>query len=98
MQVDSLDNISNEVLDTLRDKYKDDPNIRINDDRESLSFGKTRDYFLISKDDSNITDIESFEWTFIWIGNNLWQYRFLNVHCKSGSGWVDPLKLLNELL
>jgi hypothetical protein len=98
MQVDSLDNISNKVLDTLRDKYKDDPNIRINDDRKSLSFGKSREYFLISKDTADIRDVESLEWTFIWIGSNLWQYRFLNVHCNTKQGWVDPLELLNSLL
>lgn len=95
MKVTSLDNIDQKVLDTLVEKYKDDPKYKVLDDRKKLSFNKPREYFLICKYRKGVWDRE---WTFIWIGDNLWQFSYLNTECMSRSKWVSPVELLNKLL
>lgn len=95
MEVTSVDNISQEVLDTLVERYKDDPKYRLIDDRKTISLGKPREYFLISNDGLGRRDLE---WTFIWIGKNLWQFRYLNTQCSHKSKWENPLDILNNLL
>lgn len=94
MKIESLDNISNEVLDEIVRKYGDNPNYRVLDDRKKISFGKPREYFLFS----NYKGRGEMEWTFIWIGNNLWQFSYVNTLCKSEAKWKDPLIILNEEL
>tara|TARA_R110000824_G_scaffold106610_4_gene251987 strand:- start:6248 stop:6541 length:294 start_codon:yes stop_codon:yes gene_type:complete len=93
LQIHSLDNISDTVLDYIKRKFTD-KGYTISDEREKLSFGKAREYFLFS----NRNKRDETEWTFIWIGNNLWQFSYLNTNCKSKASWVNPLELLNELL
>lgn len=94
MQVTSVDNIDNKVLDKLKELYQGVDQYRVVDNRERLSFGKRREYFLIS----NHQDRGDVEWTFIWIGKNLWQFTYCNVQCMSEAKWKNPLDLLNELL
>lgn len=94
MVVTSVDNISQEVLDTLVEKYGNDPKYRISDERKQISFGKPREYFLIS----NHAKRSDLEWTFIWIGDNLWQYSYLNTQCNSIGKWESPIDILNKLL
>ena len=94
MKLTSLENIPEKVLDTLVEKYGNDPNYRVNDDRARLSFGKRREYFLIS----NHLNRASLEWTFIWIDNGLWQFRYLNTQCGQKVAWENPLDILNKLL
>jgi hypothetical protein len=94
MEIQSLDNISEKVLDALAEKYKDDPTIKVMDERKILSFGKPREYFLI-RNHNRRADLE---WTFIWIGDNLWQFSYMNTQCGQKASWVDPLTLLNSLL
>jgi hypothetical protein len=96
MKVTSLDNINQKVLDALVEKYKDDPIYRISDERKSLSFGKPREYFLIANDGRGRNSNP--EWTFIWIGDNLWQFRYINTQCNSKSKWENPIDILNKLL
>ena len=96
MEVKSLDNIPSKVLDMLVEKYRDDDQFRINDDRTKQSHGEAREYFLISK--KSIFFEDPLEYTFIWIGKNLWQFTYLNTGCKREGIWRDPLEVLNELL
>ena len=91
MILTSLDNIPDSVLDKLVELYASDPKYRIVDERLKISFDKPAEYFLLEKKGS-------IEITFIWIHNNLWQYRYLNESCSSTANWKDPLQLLNELL
>lgn len=92
----TLNNIPEEVLDTLRDKYSDAPYFRVNDDRDRVAFNRRRGYFLISKDHSK--GESTIEFTFIWIDNNIWQIRFLNTGCSENGVEFDPLATINELL
>lgn len=94
MVLESLDNISDDVLDLIKLKFSDKGSYRVLDDRKILSFGKPREYFLFS----NFRGRGNLEWCFIWIGKNLWQFTYLNTECMSKGGWVNPLDLLNELL
>lgn len=94
--VNSLDNISNTMLDFIKDKFKDREGYRIIDDRDSTSFGKRREYFLLSN--NSLNNRARIEWSFIWIGNNLWQFNYCNTNCNSQANWKNPLDLLNELL
>lgn len=93
--VTSLDNISNDVLDKLAATYIGDPNYKVLDERKVTSFGEPREYFLISRVEK---DTQTGVYTFIWIHNNLWRYRYLNTECGTVGGWVDPLLILNNLL
>jgi len=92
-----IDNIDQKVLDILVEKYKDDPNYFISDERKTLSFDKPREYFLIRKQPLAAMQ-DGVEFTFIWIGDNLWQYRYLNTKCRSQSKWINPTELLNSLI
>lgn len=92
-QLNELDNISNTALDFIKKKFSN-KGYRILDERETLSFGKPKEYFLFS----NHIDRAEVEWAFIWIGGNLWQFRYLNTKCMSKPSWVNPLELLNDLL
>lgn len=94
MVVESVDNISQKVLDTLVEKYGSNPEYRVVDERTKMSFGKSREYFLIS----NYVKRRDYEWTFIWIGDNLWQYSYLNTRCTSFGKWESPIDILNKLL
>lgn len=98
LQVTEVDNISKEVLDFLAEKYTNNPAFRIQDDRESRAINRKEGYFLISTASANIRKLDSIEFTFIWIGNHLWQYTYLNVHCMQQSNWEDPVSILNKLL
>ncbi len=91
MILTSLDNIPDNVLDKLVELYDSDPKYRIVDERLKISFDKPAEYFLLENKGS-------IEITFIWIHNNLLQYRYLNESCSSTANWKDPLQLLNELL
>lgn len=94
MEVKSLDNIPEKVLDTLVQKYGNDPKYRVRDERKQISFGKPREYFLIS----NHLNIDHLRWTFIWIDNGLWQFNYLNPQCGNKVTWENPLDILNNLL
>lgn len=96
MKVKSLDNISDEVLDILAEKYKDDDQFRVTDDRTRQSNGKAREYFLIAR--RSLIFGDPLEYTFIWISKNLWQFTYLNTGCNREGIWRDPLEILNELL
>lgn len=98
MRVESLDNISDEVLDYLRDTYQHKKGFRVNDDRKGKLGREDRNYFLINNDGRSLKDTDGVEYTFIWIDNNLWQYRFVNVYVSSKGLWKSPLQVLNELL
>lgn len=52
-------------------------------------------YFLFSKGTSGT---EGFEFTFIWIGDFLWQYKYFNSSCTAINHWINPDDLLNKLL
>lgn len=91
----TVDNISKETLDKLVELYKDKKGFRINDDRETLIGGKPREYFLIGYENREVSGVE---FTFIWIGSNLWQFRYCNIHCGTEANWKNPQELLNELL
>ena len=95
-QIKSLENISSETLDKIVEKYKDNKGFRINDDRERISRGKKSGYFLFANNSMGMN--KTVEWTFIWIGCNLWQFRYCNTSCTSTASWKNPLDLLNELL
>jgi len=95
--ITSLDNISDKDLDKIKEKYKDHKGYVIRDERKELSFGKPKEYFLFGSADRSIHE-NDIEFTFIWIKNNLWQYRYLNIHCSEKAAWINPLALLNELL
>lgn len=90
-----IDNISEEVLDQLAEKYTDHDEFTVLDERKKLSFGEPREYFLIRK---NLKTISGVEYCFIWIGCNLWQFSYVNTACKSEGTWKNPIELLNELL
>ena len=90
MQVESLDNISNEVLDLIKSKFGNNPEYSVIDNRGEVVFGKKRKYFLFSCGRDNFT--------YIWINNNLWQYRFCNIKCSQIALWENPLDILNKLL
>lgn len=94
MVVTSVDNIDQKVLDALVEKYGNDPDYRVTDERKTLSFGKPREYFLISTHANR----SNLEWTFIWIGDNLWQFSYLNTECKHIGKWESPIDILNKLL
>ena len=96
MKVDSLENIPEKVLDALAEKYGDNPAYRVTDERANISLGKRREYFLISNDGRTRKGFGA-EWTFIWIDNGLWQFRYLNTQ-PNKARWVNPLELLNSLL
>lgn len=98
LKADSLDNINSKVLDYLVKTYKDDKNYRIMDERKTISFSEKREYFLFSKLGQGINEPLSVEFTFIWIGPNLWKFSYLNIHCTNRANWVDPLILLNDLI
>jgi len=98
MKVTSLDNIDDKILDRLVKLYKDDSKIRITDERKKLTFGNAvRGYFLIGCNEA-LTSTSDIGFTFIWIHNNLWQYNYINVHCKDRGQWINPIELLNKLL
>lgn len=94
IELKSLENISNEVLDKIVELYGDNPQYRVLDERKKTVFNKPREYFLFA----NHSDREYVEWTFIWIGNNLWQFTYSNALCKTKPQWRNPLELLNEQL
>ena len=95
-ELKSVDNIDNEILDKLVKLYGKNKSIVIYDDRKTDSFGKPREYFLIRN--KTFMDENQMEWSFIWIGNNLWQFSYCNIHCKTEGHWKNPVDLLNELL
>lgn len=94
----TVDNISNETLDLLKAKYEGVTGFRINDDRKTISFGKPKEYFLIEYRETQKANAYTPEFCFIWIGTNLWQFRYTNVFCTSAPHWVNPTTLLNNLL
>jgi len=96
--VGSLDNIDEEVLDKLAELYKDEDGFYVTDERKTLSFGKPRGYFLLRRKFRYDSGLSDKEYCFIWIGRNLWQFSYINVHYKDGGLWEDPLILLNKLL
>lgn len=96
--VSSVDNIDSKVLDKLKELYSNKDGYRIVDDREKEAFGRKREYFLIARVVSVKEPEDRFEFTFIWIGKNLWQYRYLNTRCTEKSNWITPSELLNNLL
>jgi len=98
MIITSIDNISEEVLDLLKLKYSDENLFSIIDNRKKISLGKKQEYFLLQKKPDYTLDSDDIEYTFIWIGNNIWQYTFLNINCTTQGLWRDPLKILNNLL
>lgn len=89
MKLKKLDNISDEILDKIKNKYQNNSNYRVID---KLSTFKKERYFLFSNHKSRA----ELEWTFIWIGPNLWQFSYLNTHCVSKGLWKSPLEILNE--
>lgn len=97
-KLESLDNITDEVLDLIVEKLGDKSGIRVLDDRETITFEKKREYFLVSNNGISMRRHESVEWTFIWIGKNLWQFTYCNTLCMREDNWKNPLDLLNELL
>lgn len=99
MKLNSLDNISDKVLDKLALDYSNEDGFRITDQRKTFSHGKPRGYFLISRETYNFSSSDRLvDFTFIWINNNLWQYNYLNVNCNKIGKWEDPLELLNKLI
>jgi len=96
IKIKNLDNITNETLDLIVEKFQNNICYRINDDRKTISFEKEREYFLFSNSGFGMDKHQEF--TFIWIGKNLWQFRYTNVECTSKGYWKNPLELLNELL
>lgn len=95
-KLENLDNITDETLDLIVEKFKNNKQFRIVDDRKKIVFDKPREYFLFANSGFNMN--RSLEWTFIWIGKNLWQFRYCNTECNYKSSWKNPLDLLNELL
>jgi len=94
MKVTTLENISEEVLDYIKDNLS--VKYRVSDKRASIIFGKRREYFLFSND--SMSRNENVEWCFIWIDNGLWQFSYCNTLCSTEPNWKNPLDLLNELL
>lgn len=93
--VKTLDNIDDKILDSIKEKFGKRQGYRISDDRLSKhGNGDFREYFLFACDSENI----GYDFTFIWISNNIWQYRYENIYCKQKAHWIDPLLLLNNLL
>lgn len=84
-----VDNISNEILDRLKELYEGNDAFKVIDDRDN------REYFMIRFEDKSNTSVL---FTFIWIGNNLWQYKFINVHATTNGNWINPEKLLYKLV
>ena len=99
----SLDNIPEEYLDRIKELYLDDnQKYNISDERKEICAfkRKSREYFLFSNCGPGISFFKNdtrIEFTFIWIENNLWQFRYLNPH-TSESNWENPVDLLNKLL
>lgn len=91
----SVDNINNSTLDKLHVTYKKRKGFKVVDHRLTISSGKPREYFLLRYFGDKNTEIE---FTFIWVGPNLWQYKYLNKRCITGANWIDPEILLNQLL
>ena len=94
MEVQSLENIPNKVLDRIVELYSNDDNFRVIDERELLRCGEKKEYFLFAKD-KNFGDLQ---WCFIWISNNIWQFSFGNPSCSHSPEWQNPLDILNEHL
>lgn len=97
ISINSLDNISETMLDFIKKKFDNNPNFRIIDDRKTISFGKPKEYFLFANNSANGLRA-NLEFTFIWIGGNLWQFSYCNTECLTKPSWKNPLDLLNELL
>ena len=95
IKIESIDNISNEVLDLLKEKLEGKSAYRVNDDRQQIVYGKKREYFLIAND--RVLN-DGIEWTLIWIGRNLWQYRYCNRYCTYKAQWKNPVDIVNEIL
>jgi len=74
IKIKNLDNITNETLDLIVEKFQNNICYRINDDRKTISFEKEREYFLFSNSGFGMDKHQEF--TFIWIGKNLWQFRY----------------------
>jgi hypothetical protein len=97
ISVNSLENISETMLDFIKKKFDDNPNFHIIDDRKRMAFGKPKEYFLFTNNTANGLRA-NLEFTFIWINNNLWQFTYCNTECVNKPSWKNPLDLLNELL
>lgn len=69
--------------------YKEDSRFRV----QSRKSGED-DYFLISVD--SYVDF-GFEFTIIWIGENVWQYRYCNPSCMTTDHYVELKDLLEKL-
>jgi hypothetical protein len=88
--LETLDNISSKILDLIKEKYSNKEGFRVIDDREEMNFGRKKEYFLFEKGRD--------DFSFIWINNNLWQFRYCNINCSYEGNWKNPVEILNELL
>ena len=88
--LETLDNIPSEILDLIKEKYSNKEGFKVIDDREKMNFGRKKEYFLFEKGRD--------DFSFIWIDNNLWQFRYCNVKCSYESNWKNPVEILNEFL
>lgn len=99
-QFTNIDGMSDADLDYIKKRLETRAvRIRITDRK---SVGEER-YFLINVDfgysEKSIKKQHGgVELSFIWIGKNLWQFRYLNIQCTHTSRWKPPLEWLNYLL
>lgn len=100
MKLDAIEPITNDVLDKIKEHYEGKKWFRIND---HISHGDER-YFLLQKiseyteEGRGIPGNKNIEYTFVWIGKGLWQFRYLNTHCVESNNWKEPLEILNNLI
>lgn len=96
MKFKDIEPLSDDAFDAIKTHYEGKEGFHIVD---RLSTGDKERYFLISRGRYvGEEQTSSIEYTFIWIGGGLWQFRYINTQCVDKKTWVQPLQLLNQLV
>ena len=94
MKLDAIEPITDDVLDKIKEHYKNKDGYHLND---HISHGDER-YFLIRRSHYSKGVRHPAEISIIWIGPNIWQYNYMNTECTTRSEWKGPLEFVNELI
>ena len=93
MKLNTVEPITDDILDKIKEHYDGKDGYYINDHDSNGDR-----YFLIRKDHWLVGKRDPVEISIIWIGPNIWQYRYLNTECVEHAKWLGPLEFVNELI